>query len=198
MNLTTRHFAVDIEALAKSEKAIITAISCTYFNFVDDNRTYDQILENTFFTKIKMKDQKDRYGRVTDKETMDWWKTQPQDAQINSIIPHKDDVTLDVALQQVKQYMKANGYDFRNSYVWTRGIAYDCPKLESACRDTGISVFNSWKFRDSKTFYDIVVPESTNANFDLPNGNPQGFIKHHAKHDVALDVYKMLYLFNQA
>ena len=197
MNLTHRHFAVDIEALAKSEKAIITAISCTYFNFIDDNRTYEQILENTFFTKIKMKDQAQRFGRVTDKETMEWWKKQPQEAKLNSIVPHDDDVTLDVALTQVKKYMKDNGYDFRNSYIWTRGIAYDCPKLESACRDTGVNVFNSWKFRDSKTFFDTVVVDAENANFELPNGNPHGFIKHHAKHDVALDVYKMLYLFNQ-
>lgn len=194
MNIEDNHIAIDIEALGQKETSIITAISCVSFNFKQTDRSYEDILNDTFYAKISIADQKRKYNRTFDKETMEWWKEQPEEAKVFSLYPSDEDITLDDAIDRLKNYIQSRSYNYGESYLWTRGIDYDVPKLKSAFADVDAGKFiNFWKCRDSKTYFDVLYDTQT-ATYDLPDGNPSSFVKHHAKFDVALDVYKMLHL----
>lgn len=216
MNFDVPHLAVDIETLAWSETSVIATLGATMFHFKNDaNLTYQEVLDKTFYVKLDVKDQIRRFGRTTDKDTIEWWKKQPLEVQEMSIKSKDDDVKLDDMMVKFKEYLFLNNFDFYNSYIWTRGIAYDIPKLESSfkrvaddenknsynCDFVGYVkpkdkyIINTFRARDIRTFHDL-VGDVDNGKWELPSGRPDEFVEHHAKHDIALDVMKLLYLYN--
>lgn len=216
MNFDVPQLSFDIETLAWSETAVITSLAATVFHFKKDaDATYQEIVDKTLYFKLDAKDQMKRFGRTTDKGTMDWWKKQPIGVQEMSIKAKPDDVKIDDMLIKLKEYLYLNNFDFHNSYVWTRGIAYDIPKIEHLIKSladaeesnsynstlTGYVknkdkyLINTFRSRDIRTFHDLVA-DTDGGKWELPDGNPAEFIEHHALHDNALDVYKMIQLYN--
>lgn len=216
MNFDAPQLAIDLETLGWSETAVITAFSATIFNFnKDKDLTYPEIVEKTFYAKLNSKDQIKRFGRTTDKGTMDWWKKQPLEVQEMSIKTKPDDVLCDDMLVNFQEFLNKNKFDWYNSYVWTRGIAYDIPKIESLIKDVADAeesnsfnstfgeyskkkdkyLVNTFRARDIRTFNDL-VGDSNDGKFQMPTGIPPEFVEHHAQHDIALDVLKLLYLYN--
>ena len=216
MNFSVPHLAVDLETLAWSEDAVITAFSATIFHFEKDkDLTYKEILDKTFYVKLDSKDQIKRFARKVDKGTMDWWKKQPLEVQEMSIKSKPDDVKADDMLNMFKDFLVENKFDFYNSYIWTRGIAYDIPKVESFIKNVADSeepntynsnfngyvknkdkyLVNTFRARDIRTFHDLVA-DVDNGKWDFPEGRPKEFVEHHAAHDIALDVLKLVHLYN--
>ena len=67
MNFNVPQLAIDLETLAWSETAVITAWSATIFNFdKDKDLSYQEILDKTFYPKLDAKDHIKRFGRSTD------------------------------------------------------------------------------------------------------------------------------------
>lgn len=218
MNFNVPQLAIDLETLAWSETAVITAWSATIFNFdKDKDLTYNEILDKTFYAKLDAKDQIKRFGRTTDKDTMAWWKKQPLEVQEMSIKSKPDDVKVDDMLVQFKDFLLDNKFDFYNSYVWTRGIAYDIPKIESLIKMVADAetlnsynekfsgyvknkdkyLVNTFRARDIRTFNDLIAFETVHdGKWEFPEGRPTEFVEHHAQHDIALDVMKMIHLYN--
>lgn len=216
MNFNVPHLAVDIETLAWSETAVITAFAATIFHFEKDKElSYKEIVDKTFYAKLDVKDQLTRFGRTTDKDTIDWWKKQPIEVQEMSIKRKDDDVKADDMLISFKDYLLDNKFDFYNSYIWTRGIAYDIPKVESFIKTIADAeeknsynsqfsgyvknkdkyMLNTFRARDIRTFHDLVA-DVDNGKWDFPEGRPKEFVEHHAQHDIALDVFKLIHLYN--
>lgn len=213
MNFNVNHIMLDIETLASSEKCVIPALSALIFNFeLDKDATYDELVDRTLFVKFDIKDQIKKYSRVTDKQTLNFWKSQSEDARAYSVKESDIDVSADIGLITLKEYLYTNGYDFKNSYIWSRGNGYDQPKLESFISDIANNtdneygkqefknnddkyILNFWKFRDSKTYTDL-IGNTDDAKYYLEEGNPKNFTKHHAQHDSALEVFKMLRMYH--
>lgn len=216
MNFDVPQLAIDIETLSSGDKAVITAFSATVFHFKKDaDLTYKQIFDKTFYAKLDVKDQIKRFNRETDKKTIDWWKKQPIEVQEMSIKAKPDDMKVDEMVVKFKKYIEKFGVDFHNSYVWTRGIAYDIPKVENLIKTIADSdvdnaynitldgyvkdrdkyMLNTFRARDIRTFHDLVA-DTTNGKWEFPGGNPAEFVEHHARHDIALDVAKLIKLYN--
>lgn len=216
MNFNVPHLALDLETLGWSETAVITAFAATMFHFEKDkDLTYKQIVDKTFYVKLDSKDQLRRFGRTTDKGTMDWWKKQPLEVQEMSIKAKPDDVKADDFVLMFKDFLIENKYDFYNSYVWTRGIAYDIPKIESFIKVVADAeeensftqtlngytkksdkyLLNTFRARDIRTFHDLVA-DVDNGKWEFPDGKPSEFVEHHAQHDTAFDVLKLIHLYN--
>lgn len=214
MNFDINHIAFDLEALAKSETGVITSISCIVFNFKEDkDLSYDEILNKTFYAKLNIPDQIQRFNRTHDKETLTWWKSQPPIAQELSIKQSPNDIQIDTAFAAIRKYLNKNDYNFKKSYVWTRGNSYDIPKLQDTIRvlnegnnnftknynddttNNERNMINTFMARDIRTFSDI-VGDSEMGKIELSKDlMPSSFIEHHAQHDIALDVYKMLLMY---
>lgn len=216
MNFDVPHLAIDIETFAWSETAVITSFAATVFNFNKDKElTYQDVVDKTFYAKLDSKDQMRRFSRTTDKNTIEWWKKQPLEVQDMSIKAKSDDIKADDMLVLFQSYLKENNFDYYNSYVWTRGIAYDIPKIESFIKTIADSetpnsynqqfsgyvkdkdkyLLNTFRARDIRTFHDLVA-DTSNGKWDYPNGNPKEFVEHHAQHDIANDVFKLIHLYN--
>ena len=218
MNFKIPHLAIDTETLGKGERAVITAFSACIFNFEEDaNLTYDEILKKTFYVKLDVVDQIKRFKRVTDQSTLDWWKTQPLHVQEMSIKKSDADVKVDDAIVMFRDYLKDNGFVFSKSYIWTRGNAFDIPKMETIIEDVALSpiknsfnkdfndktsekekkLMNNFRARDIRTYSDL-VGDTENGKVTLTKERqPENFIEHHAKHDIALDVFKMLIMYHE-
>ena len=215
MNFNVPQLLIDIETLGSRDDAVIASFAATVFNFNEKDATYADILDRTFYVKLDIKDQISRFKRTTDSGTIDWWKKQPREVREMSIIPSADDVKVDEMLCMFRDFLEHNKFDYYNSYTWTRGIAYDIPKVEQLIKAVADAetpnlfnnnfdgyiknkdkyLLNNFRARDVRTFNDV-VGDVNDGKFELPTGRPAEFIEHHAKHDAALDVMRMLYLFN--
>jgi hypothetical protein len=190
IHMAVVHLLFDTETLGLYERAVVTTLACTAFSFEGDE-SYDDIVAAGFFTKFKGSEQVQVFKRETTASTLAFWKQQTKEAQEMSILPRADDVTLVEGLTKLTEWIESTGYDWKRSFVWCRGNAFDFPKIESLFADANMKVpFNTWKIRDTRTMIDCLTG-SENGGYNLRDGEPKSFIKHHALHDAALDCARM-------
>lgn len=196
MNTISQHLCIDLETLAFCDNAIITAIAITPFKFTEKDVTFDELVARTFYVKCDIRSQK-ALGRVADKSTIDWWKSQPLQLQKISSLPSPDDVPIQDAFDKMCKFVKSTEYDFKNSYTWERGMGFDTNKLDTLTRQLEArSVMNYWRAREIRTFNDL-VGDVISGKWEVPeNEYPKNFIEHYAKHDAAMDTFRLIKLFN--
>lgn len=196
MNLTSMHLAIDTETLGFTDNAIITAIAVTPFRLIERDVTFDELLERTFFVKLKAKTQNKLYGRVAEKLTLEWWAGQSDETKKYSYTSSPDDVHPKEALIELSRFIKSTEYDWKNSYVFERGMGFDTTKLQSIYEQCDIKIgFNYWRAREIRTINDL-IGDVSNGKWEPEEGRPNNFIEHHAKHDAALDAYRLIKLFD--
>lgn len=187
----TVHINFDTETLGLYENAVVTTLACCAFTF-EDAVSYDELVASGFFAKFKVDEQIKVYHRETTASTIQFWKEQSQEARERSILPSANDITLVEGLTSLTEYIKDSGYNWKKSYVWSRGNAFDLPKIESLYRQAGLQLpFNTFRVRDTRTMIDCLTG-SDNGYYNLRDGEPKSFIKHHALHDTALDCARMI------
>lgn len=184
------HLCWDIETLGMKETTVVTTLAIIPFTF-EDEISYDQLVLDGFYVKFSVADQIKNWKRTTTQSTLDWWKTQSDEAKKNSIVPHKNDVTLLEGLDQIEYWIGKSQYSHKNSYNWARGSNFDFPKIEDMFDQANRKLpFNTWKIRDTRTYIDVLTGNDRGA-YELKNGTPKNFIHHHALHDAALDVMRL-------
>ena len=164
--MSYQHIVIDLETLgAYDQDTVILSFAAVPFRF-EDNDSFDSLLKRGFYRKINAIEQL-KNGRTKEENTVDWWKQQCHEAQANAFLP-------------------AAG-DMQHSWVWSRGIAFDMPKLESAFHYAGIdNAVNFWMARDIRTYIDLLTG-SERGQYIMEH-EPKEFIKHHCLHDCAHDV----------
>lgn len=192
--MATTHLIFDLETLGiKERETVILSLGVVAFTF-EGNETYDDIIKHGFYRKINATTQlKDK--RPVDQGTIAWWKTQSEDAQKLAFLPSPEDIDVKQAFRECAQWIKTStNYDFKNSWVWSRGIAFDFPKIEFQFDDAGIdSPINLWKARDIRTMIDCLTGSS--SGFYKMDNEPSNFVKHHCLHDAAHDAAVMKEIF---
>lgn len=188
------HLNFDTETLGLYENAVVTTLACCAFT-LEDNTPYDELVQTGFFAKFNVMEQLKVYRRETTQSTVDWWKEQSEEAKVHSIKPSVNDISLEEGLTKLTEYIKNSGYSWKHSYLWSRGNAFDFPKIESLYRNVGMSVpFNTFRVRDTRTMIDCLTG-SDNGYYNLKDGEPKSFVKHHALHDTALDCARMIEIY---
>lgn len=188
------HINFDTETLGLYENAVVTTLACCAFTF-EDGASFDELVKDGFFAKFKVQEQIAVYHRETTACTLQFWKEQSEEARKRSILPSPDDENLKDGLLRLTEYIKDSGYDWKKSYIWSRGNAFDLPKIESLYRNTGLDLpFNTFRARDTRTMIDCLTG-SENGYYNLKGGIPKSFIKHHALHDTAIDCAAMIEIY---
>ena len=184
-----QHIVVDLETLGVNDaNTTILSLAAVPFRF-GEVTPYSELLERGFYRKLNAIDQLKR-GRSKEQSTVEWWQKQSPEAQANGFTPSKEDVTIDQALRELKQWVQSTDYDFKNSWIWCRGLDFDKPKLDKSYEFVGIDTpFNMWRWRDIRTMIDCLTG-SMNGKYILEN-EPKEFILHHCLHDAAHDVAVM-------
>lgn len=184
---------IDFETMGTAENAVllsvgVIAVDPDFINVEDWQETFDTLIANGLYIKIRAENQVTQYGRTITKDTMQWWKSQGAEAQ-HVIQPSEADVDISEVPGMINYYLKEHGF---NGHLWTRGMI-DGRWLESACNDVGVKVTAApwWTHRDVRTAIDILC--GTEKGY-LPKDlqfHPDGFIKHNALHDCANDTIQL-------
>lgn len=190
------HLSIDTETLGLRENTVVLSIGVAAFQLVPGGKNdYDKYIRDGFHVKFSIKDQLVNYKRTTCQSTVDWWKSQSEEAK-KILKPSEQDVDMESGLLMLNDWIKQSGYKWKDSFVWSRGTYFDFPKIEDMYRQTGVKVgFNTWKIRDTRTMIDVLTG-SENGQYEPKGGFPRNFLKHDALHDASMDAYRMVEIFN--
>lgn len=185
----------DLETLGiKERNTVILSIGIVAFD-IETISSFDQLVANGFYRKIDPVAQL-KNGDAYSKETMEWWAKQSPKARALAFEPSKEDISVEQAFREAADWIKKSGYDYKNSYVWSRGTAFDFPKIEYRFDQIGVMPINLWKVRDIRTAIDIMTG-STNGIYELDSEFLPNFVYHHALHDCAKDAVAMQHIFSK-
>ena len=195
--MACHHLLVDIETLgSKREHCVVLTMACVVFTF-EDYTPFSTLIRDGFYVKFSVPDQIKKWKRTTEADTMAWWKGQSKEAREAAYYPRDDDASMIDGLDAMTQFIKASKYDWKKSYIWSRGPAFDFPKIESMYDMADMPVpYNGWRQRDVRTYVDILT--------GVDNGKYEGkkpltgFVAHNALHDAARDAFHMQEIFATA
>lgn len=185
-------FLFDIETLGVESTAVVLSAALIHFD-PEKQPTYQEMLDNACFVKIKAKDQIDRLKRSIDLGTLEWWKNQHEYVRKVSFDPSSTDLSPEDAMTQLHNYMNK----FPNAHkqtMWARG-SLDQMAIDSLAVKLGmqpITGYNMW--RDVRTAVDIMYGTSNGyVEVDHQDFIRHNVIKHHPVHDCALDAMQLMY-----
>lgn len=189
-------FALDVETMGVESTSVVLSIGIVYVP--DTNpRSYQEILDNSIFVKLDVKDQVDNYHRIVDKGTLEWWKKQGEAQRLRSFVPSRKDVSVQDAIRICKNWVKLQPE--QNAMVWTRGSMDQCV-MDSLFKVAGhepLFVYN--QYRDVRTAIDLIYPEtSKNGYVDVDPDRCPGWdrdlvLKHCPVSDAAYDICMLLF-----
>jgi hypothetical protein len=185
-------FIFDIETLGVESTAVVLSAALIHFD-PEKQPTYQELLDNACFVKLKAKDQIERLKRTVDLGTVEWWKNQHEYTRSVSFDSSSNDLTAEDALTQLHNYM--NKYpNSQNQTMWARG-SLDQMAIDSLAKKLAmqpITNYNLW--RDVRTAVDLLYGTTNGyCEIDHPTFKRHEVIKHHPVHDCALDAMQLLY-----
>lgn len=173
----------------------------TYMGNLDENtgndnlnEIYLDLLENkTLYVKFLAKEQIDA-GRHVSKSTMDWWKKQDPQIRALAFNPTPEDVTVDVGVRRIKDFMKKWGYDGKNTTIWIRGFL-DQMAFESLCDTFEVEPFTHYSnWRDVRTAIDLLAETSNKGYCHMRKAFDRNLVqKHDPRHDCCYDALQLVY-----
>lgn len=188
-------FMFDIETLGVESTTVILSAGIIYFDpDVDDDMSYEELVQRGLFVKFDAGEQIKHYDRTMTKSTLDWWSRQGEyQKQTNFDRDPEHDLTVVDGFaamhKYINKYMKGRKWDAE--IIWARGsldqMAIDSLALRSGLEP--IAPFNRW--RDVRTAVDLLTG-STNGYCEISNFSYDDSIKHHPVHDCALDVLMLM------
>lgn len=196
--MNTTHLYFDLETLAvKEPNTVILAVACVPFSFAE-RKSYDDYVNAGFYRKVEAKSQI-LAGDSKCLNTIKWWQSQDISAQKNAFLPSKDDIDVKQAFIELADFIiTKTDYDKKNSWIWSRGVAFDFPKIEYRFDQVANEIdcpINTWMIRDTRTMIDCLTG-SKNGQYRLKK-EPTNFVKHHCLHDCAHDVVIMKEIFDK-
>lgn len=186
-----KHIVLDIETLGIFDNSVVLSIGGVVFDPETEFEFLDLTEDNSFFVKLKAKDQKERLNRTVTPSTIEWWKSQNDEAK-KVLLPSDKDVDAETAIDQLNEFVKEEcEYDPKNSVIWVRG-SLDFPVLHSLALSCGKELcFGYNRIRDVRTAIDILY-NSNNGYTDMSKPCV-GFIAHDPVHDCARDAMLLTY-----
>lgn len=191
----SKFYVFDLETLGQPEDSIIVSAAFLVFDF-KENKTFEQLLDDTFYTKFSIKEQKE-LGRTISKDTLAWWQTQDPEVK-KELMPSKADKSLRDGSDAILEYLESKGIGqkSRNVFRFCRGQDFDIPMMEHAMKSVNRSLPGEfWNSRDIRTFISSMIMDmgqSTVYKDGREYKTLKGFKKHDARHDVAKAVLELV------
>lgn len=186
------HIAVvDLETLAKFDDAVILSLGMVVAPYDHFGTEFPDLLKcPSLKIKFNVKEQIQKYGRVTSKSTIDFWQKQNEDARA-VLKPSDEDVSIDQLPALLQGFITENGLDWRNIDFFDRN-AFDIKKM-SHIFEINLGMKTPW---DYQACWEIATALKF-LGFDRYAGiHPSkvpGMIYHNAHHDAVLDLHRMMY-----
>jgi hypothetical protein len=181
----------DFETLSQNTfKGVVVSFAILEYDesrFTSNPYSFSELVSLCKIIKFDIVEQRNKYNRVIDKSTLDWWKNQNDEAQ-RQLLPSKDDVSI----SELYNFIVSNYNNKNIKTVWTRGNTFDPVLLDSIMNDTEkTNPFDWWKIRDTRSFIDGILYGLNISNKFMPENLDIDFIHHNPCHDIAVDVMRM-------
>lgn len=187
---------VDLETRDKYDHAVITRIAVTPFNFDDDqDTTFQELVDRTLYLSFDQEEQI-KLGRTIGKDTEKWWSEQSEELRIESYYPTENDMSAKDILLECKGFLARWNYNHFKSFLWARNSSFENFKIQSLNEQIfpgEKQIFNNWNWHEVKTFNHILSGGET-CKWRHPKEQEWGFQEHNAKHDSAMDTFRLLQL----
>lgn len=194
------HLMFDIETLGFCDRAVVTSLSCVPFA-IEARDDFIGLYETSFMVKFDVKEQIKVYNRKVDKKTIDFWSAQDKEVMKSNVLPSEHDESLKDGIMLLSNFIKdLPYYDFKESYLWSRGCYFDFPKIMSLFDDAKMNFYdvaNPFKIRDVRTYIDILTGVG-NGKYTLRNGVPKEFKKHDCISDSVYQVLSMQEIYRES
>jgi hypothetical protein len=181
----------DFETLGQDQqKSVVVSFAMVTFSekrYIDDPYTYEELVDSCKYIKFNVEDQVINFGRKINKETLEWWNSQGEEAK-KQIRPSKEDRSI----LEFYEFVINNCECANIKKSYTRGNTFDPMFLQYLMSDTGRQDPFHWRtVRDTRSMI-----EGMSFGMKLDNGFTPGdlaskFVKHDPRHDVAMDVMRM-------
>lgn len=198
--MAIKHIGFDIETLDITPRAVVLSIACCAFSFEEQDVGYEFYKETGLYIKLNVVEQI-KAKRTVGKATVEWWKMQSPDA-IAVTKPSDMDIGVEEALRRITEYIRNSEYDWKTSYIWTRGLNFDIPIIEDLFRTSNTFgdkdlPYNTWMTRDIRTYIDVLTG-STNGKYTLVDSKPpKSVVTHSALDDICMDILRMKEIYNK-
>jgi hypothetical protein len=187
----------DMESLGTEDRSVILSFAAIPYHLeADAERPLADFVDRAFYCKFDVTEQVNKYKRLIDPSTVEWWAQQSLEAQ-KVLRPSEQDVSVEWFYDNLKTWTKTVGYDPRKGLAWQRGTI-DIAWHDSLMRDLGVQLPDRsliwYMIRDIRTAVDCMAPTQK------LNGMPDGFDESLAKafpnvidHDPVHDCIKQLH-----
>lgn len=174
----------DYETLGKDVRTCPVLSIATYTFTLGKPKSIDEILAGCQFYKFSVEDQVKNYGKKIEKDTLEWWGTQPKELQESQLKPSEKDLPF-TALYDI---MTANVDIF-----FTRGNTFD-PMITQYAMEAlkRIDPIPYWKVRDTRSYIEgLSYGSGLKNNFIPPEVEGKNLPLHDPRVDIALDVIRI-------
>lgn len=154
--------------------------------FTDNPYSYQELLDKATFMKFDVQNQVTSYNRKIEKDTLDWWNQQNEEAK-KQLIPSSKDK----AISELYPFFVCNRATNLEK-VYTRRNTFDPIFLSSIMKQTGNpEPYDWWTVRDTISFIDGLSWGVELSDKFIPDGLEDSFMVHNPIHDIAMDVMRM-------
>ncbi|WP_221072829.1 3'-5' exonuclease [Vibrio alfacsensis] len=189
-----KNVTIDLETLDTETTAKILSIGVVPWN-PGEQVSFQELCERESSLYIKI-DQASFYAFPAFTEsagTIEFWDKQGEQAR-HVLEPDVNDVLIEKALEQLKAHLKQWVEPLRRDQglVFCRGYDFDGGILEHAFQQCGITP--PWGYNRFRCVRTVIDTIANTRNGYVTGAEPEGFIKHHALHDAAMDTLTVLTL----
>jgi hypothetical protein len=149
--------------------------------------TIDEIVSGSDYVKVDVNEQCTKYGRIIEKDTLEWWKKQDKDVQKAQLIPTADDKPVADIIT-----MLYNNFTHKSN-VYTRGNTFDPVIITALCKSLkGEEPYPWYNVRDTRSVIDGLSWGSGIFNTFIPEGIDESTLAvHDPRVDIAIDIMRI-------
>jgi hypothetical protein len=181
------HFMFDIETLGIESNSIVLSAAIIYFSEEEVEFDMDTLRERALFVKFSISEQVEKYQRTHTKDTVLWWKGQPEYARKKSLPETSKDLEAETGLELLRKYVDTHTEKGVETTIWARG-SLDQMAIDSLARAVGVKpIAPYWVWRDVRTAIDVIHGTSRGYR-NIPGLPYDSVLKHDPVDDCAYDI----------
>jgi hypothetical protein len=188
-----KHLIIDVETMGIHEESVILQWTAALYDTKDQGDDPDALLEHVKIFDIKLNAKLQvEYGRKVDQDALKFWKSQPHEVQLQSLIPNAEkDVDPEIACQMFEDWLKENGFNKKTDMVWQRGTQ-DILWLTSIFQSCGWIFeklpFAWYRVRDIRTAVDVLGLSTKLNGYPDCTEDLRSMVPNYKQHDARSDV----------
>ena len=182
----------DFETLSQNQiNGVVLSFAMVNYSesrFTSSPYSYQELVNSAKMIKFDVAEQVKKFDRKIDKPTLEWWQSQPKEAQEQSLKP----MSTDKSITELYSFFVENADVEQIKKVYTRGNTFDPIFFEYIMKQIGKEdPYPWWAVRDTRSLLDGLLWGTGANNKFIPPGLEESFVGHDPRHDVAMDVMRM-------